>query len=123
MGYCIWGGGTFIVKKENFQTAKNALLEKWPRLCPAEMPLDDVLDICGLENAAFDEKGDLCDLYIDGRKLWDQAETLQTIAPWVEDGSRLEITGEDGDKWLWCVKDHVFYECPGEVSYRGDPYA
>jgi len=122
MSYYIYGGGNFFIKKENFPAVIQALQDKWQGLSSCNT-LDSILDHCGFEETGYDENGDLVHLAVLERKLWDQDEVLETIAPWAENESYLEMTGEDGDRWLWCVKDHKFYECPGEVSYRGDPYS
>jgi len=62
------------------------------------------------------------ELSFDYVRLDIQDELLEAISPWVEDGSRIDMTGEDGGRWLWCWKGHKFYDCPGVVTYEGDPY-
>ena len=43
--------------------------------------------------------------YFSGEKLGDDYSFFFTIAPFVEDGSYIEMLGEDGDKWRWIFKD------------------
>ena len=123
MGYAIYGGGSMRIKKENFEAVNRALLAKWPDLKQTYECTDPfcLLAACGFDEFDCDGEGNLAHLYICDRKLWDQAETLEAISPYVEE-ARLEMTGEDSEKWLWAIKDHEFYECNAIIRYDGDPF-
>ena len=125
MGYYMNGGGYAEIKKENFPVVTKVLLFKWPGLRDVGLnecsDLERVLDYCGFDVCDFDDDGNLVYLGVCERKLWDQAETLAAISPYVEE-ARLEMTGEDGEKWLWAIKDHEFYECTAIIRYDGDPF-
>jgi len=45
--------------------------------------------------------GDVTAICFDGEKLGDDEHFLRAIAPFVRDGSWIEIEGEDG-RWRWC---------------------
>ena len=45
--------------------------------------------------------GDVTSIYFDGEKLGDDEHLLRAIAPFVRDGSWIEIEGED-ERWRWC---------------------
>ena len=125
MGYYVNGGGDAEIKKENFRAVTETLLFKWPGMRDAGLnecsDLERVLDYCGFDVCDFDDDGNLVFLSVCDRRLWDQAETLAAISPYVEE-ARLEMTGEDGEKWLWAIKDYEFYECAAIIRYDGDPF-
>lgn len=54
-----------------------------------------------------DEKneGDVVGINFSGEKLGDDKVLLDAIAPFVEDGSFLQFSGEDGGAWRWVFKD------------------
>ena len=125
MSYYMYGGGYAEIKKENFQAITKTLLFKWPRMRDVGLnecsDLVRVLDYCGFDDFDFDDDGNMVYLGVCDYKLWDQAEAMAAIAPYVEK-ARLEMTGEDGEKWLWAIKDHEFYECNAIIRYDGDPF-
>ena len=47
------------------------------------------------------EDGDVTEMFFDGEKLGDDEHLLRAIAPFVKDGSWIEIEGED-ERWRWC---------------------
>jgi len=53
----------------------------------------------------FNERGDVIDLFFNGQKLGDDELLFQTIAPFVEAGSYIEILGEEGEMWRWAFDD------------------
>lgn len=87
MGYCIsMNHSEFFVSTENvgqvFAKARNA---------PYEFELDDDGNITGIEHI--------------GHNLGDDLEIFQSIAPFVAEGSFLDMSGEDGERWKWVFKD------------------
>ena len=55
------------------------------------------------------EDGNIIDIEFDGEKLGDDEELFKVLAPFVESGSYIEISGEDGDLWRWVFKDGCLY--------------
>lgn len=49
----------------------------------------------------FDEEGNVIDIEFIGEKLGDDPLLFEAIAPFVKDGSCIEMLGEDGDRWRW----------------------
>lgn len=124
MGYYANGGGTFKISKKNFEPMK-AAVQDWVRKeqpgWEADPDIECFFDYFGFE-ADLDDDGNIWYVSFPDNKIRDAADFLKIIAPWVEDGSRIEMVGEDFSAWLWAFKDHEFYECNGTVVYEGDPY-
>lgn len=51
--------------------------------------------------AYFDYEGSICDLNFSGEKLGDDEFLLSAIAPFVKDGSYIQMAGEDNEIWRW----------------------
>jgi len=51
------------------------------------------------------DDGDIIKIYFDGEKLFKQDEMFARIAPFVKDGSFVEMCGEDGHLWRWVIKN------------------
>ena len=124
MSYYANGGGSFHVNKENFEAIKEAVRLWMQDDCEEWEPHEDI-DVF-FSDFGFDvelnDDGNIEDVYYPENDISYTDDFLKIIAPYVEDGSRLYMTGEDGDHWLWCFKDHRFYECQGIVIYERDPY-
>jgi len=61
--------------------------------------------------AVVDEKtGDIVGIEHHGEKLGDDPVLWDAIAPFVESGSYIQMSGEDGNVWRWCFKDGGHYE-------------
>jgi len=68
--------------------------------------------------AELDDEGEIIELYFNGDKLaCDEDIMFQAIAPYVEDGSFIEMVGEDGDCWRWIFKDAKCKEVRAEVTW------
>ena len=52
-------------------------------------------------NIALDEEGSVVDLYFEGEKIGDDKILFDAIAPYVKEGSFIEMQGEDGALWRW----------------------
>lgn len=52
-----------------------------------------------------EETGDVVDLHFRGEKLGDDKTLFAAIAPFVESGSLIQMSGEDGGSWRWCFDD------------------
>jgi len=130
MSYYAHGGGSFHVSKENFDPLKKTV-QNWMEMVVYDdaniiwNPKADI--VCFFNDFGFDVEldgdGNIDNAYFPEGNVSDTDEFLEVIAPYVEDGSRLKMTGEDGDHWLWCFKDHKFYDCDAVITYKGDPYA
>lgn len=66
--------------------------------------LSDALQIYGF-TVTSDENGDITDIYFEYDKLRGQEEMLGIIAPYVQDGSFLQMIGEDDSMWRWVFRD------------------
>lgn len=49
--------------------------------------------------------GDVVGVTFTGENLGDEDVLWSTLAPFVEDGCRIQIFGEDGDSWVWEFSD------------------
>lgn len=47
------------------------------------------------------KNGDIDGIEFNGEKLGDDEFLFSTIAPYVEDGSYIQMRGEDGSRWRW----------------------
>lgn len=61
--------------------------------------------------------GDVVGVYFIGEKMGDDEIFLQTIAPFVLDGSYIEMAGEDGERWRWFFTGGNVYRQIGHVVY------
>ena len=67
--------------------------------------------------AQFDGEGNIVDLCFDGEKLGDDEQFFQTIAPWVKDGSYIEMSGEDGALWRWTFNNGEMREKTPDIRW------
>ena len=100
MGYCAsMNSSTFRVKTEN--TAR--ILSKMTRF-GYEPEMDDDGNIVGVEFV--------------GEKISYSEDTMfDAIAPYVEDGSFIEMTGEDGCMWRWVFKNGTCKEQRATITW------
>ena len=99
MGYCIsMNYSEFFVSTENvgrvFAKARNA---------PYEFAFDDDGNITGIEHI--------------GHNLGDDFEIFQSIAPFVAEGSFLDMSGEDGERWKWVFKGGNCHELKARLVW------
>jgi len=78
-----------------------------------------------LENKGYipeaDDDGNVIDLDFAGDKLaYDEDKMFQKIAPFVEDGSFIEMRGEDGAMWRWVFSDGKVREIKSKVIWDED---
>jgi hypothetical protein len=92
----------FMIKEENIKKAEKALKTQFQL---KERHLEDMLEELNGWSCEFDEEGNLTNIEFEGVKLHDDEEMFRTIAPFVEDGSYIEMSGEGGDLWRWIFKD------------------
>ena len=66
----------------------------------------------------FDEENNISAIYFNGEKYWDDDNTLlKTIAPYVTDGSFIEMRGEDGEVWRWVYKNNAIETHYAELTF------
>ena len=65
-----------------------------------------------------DEENNISAIYFNGEKYWDDDTTLlKTIAPYVTDGSFIEMRGEDGEVWRWVYKNNAIETHHAELTF------
>lgn len=111
MGYCMSKqSGNFAIKAENKAGAlaamrtlgKKNIRHHWlsgSEFAKAES-LKEVFEVWGW-SGEFDDDGNIVDISFDSEKLGDEIVMWVTIAPFVEAGSFIEMSGEDGNLWRW----------------------
>jgi hypothetical protein len=72
--------------------------------------LEAALEAWRWEAGLDEETGDVVHLNFQGEKMGEDEELWKAIAPFVESGSYLQISGEDGATWRWCFKGGVLSE-------------
>lgn len=100
MGYCIsMESSSFRVQTEN----TGRVLKNLERYCyTAE--LDDDGNIIGVD-------------FIGDKLSYDEEKMFQSIAPYVEDGSYIEMSGEDGARWKWAFNGGKFKEIQAKIIW------
>jgi len=127
MGYCMDQGETkFHVKAENKAKAHQAVrsLLKETAKMGGESSFGGVVtcSFCWVDMDDFraaktldaqlmtwrweaEATGDIVGLDFRGEKLGDDEVLLKALAPFVESGSFIQMSGEDGHSWRWCFDD------------------
>lgn len=68
----------------------------------------------------IDDKGNINSLMFQAEKLGQEFEMFEVIAPFVKDGSYIEMHGEDGATWRWAFKKGKCLEQHAKLSYDND---
>lgn len=68
--------------------------------------------------AEQDKDGNIAYLYFEGDKLGDEETLFDAIAPYVKDGSYLEMSGEDGARWRWGFEDGKCKEREAHIDFE-----
>lgn len=105
----------FFLPVEDRMDAHNAAIEA----LEGEDGLDliEVLQHHGFEVVCSD-KGDISGLsFPTSSSFGTEHDLLQAIAPWVEEGSFIEMTGEDDSVWRWYFDGLNCQHQPGRVVY------
>ncbi len=111
MGYCMTQRAEdFVLKKENQEAAFLAVQElgktgqdfHWVKAEDFKNMTDifSTLDEWRWEPST-DDDGNIVSLNFTGEKLGADLTLFNTIAPYVESGSFVEMEGEDGSLWRW----------------------
>jgi len=75
----------------------------------------DALDVWRWE-ADMDENG-ICDISFTGEKYGDDQILFDAIAPYVEDGSYIQMCGEEAEIWRWIFKNGKCCEVPATLIF------
>ena len=135
MGYDMWCmESNFRILKENQEKALEAIKElagKETITGPWDSHFSwvhtkDFLEARHVENALdawrwtaeFDEHGDISGIDFDGEKLGDESVLFNAIAPFVVEGSYIQMGGEDQYSWRWVFVDNRCVEIPGKTTYN-----
>jgi len=65
----------------------------------------------------FNERGDISSIGFEGEKLGDEDVLFNAIAPFVVEGSYIQMGGEDQYSWRWVFVDNRCVEIPGKTTY------
>lgn len=68
----------------------------------------------------FDEQGNVTKLTFTGEKFGDDIKLFNTIAPFVQTNSFIEMRGEDGAQWTWTFQDNHVSETFHQTSIYDD---
>jgi len=134
MGYCInQVGGNFDIKAGNVEAAAQALRDMpnpgkdhWPPNRYSWMSddwqeagdLSNLLDEWRWEaDVDHDNGGAIIGLNFHGEKAGDDLAMFQAIAPHVEPGSYVEMTGEEGERWRWTFDGETCKEVQANISF------
>lgn len=145
MGYCIrMSDSKFCIKKENCDGALQAAKQlgngsnhpqargstyengKTTKRFFSWMNDVDVTQWAHIKNAMdewrypckIDSDGNVVKIEFDGEKIGQEEILFNAIAPFVESGSYIEMTGEDGAKWRWVFDGKTCDEKQAKVSYE-----
>lgn len=126
MGYYANGGGQMHINKENFDALVEAY-HNWTKqggydTSDSVRSVDDMFDNECFTDIDYGDSGNIEWLFFPEEKWRYTSEFLEMIAPFVENGSHMEFTGEDGEMWRVSYLDHKYYETSGVVTFPGDPY-
>jgi len=107
----------FFIKKSNFQRAL-ARLRKNPDISVSgAKTLPDAFRDLGWE-PEINNDGDIEYLYTHHYKLHDEdLSMLKAVAPCVEAGSYIEMSGEEGYIWRWVFNGQTFREVTPEITW------
>lgn len=78
--------------------------------------LEEALDEWRWE-ADLDNDGNITKLSFVGEKLGDDKHLFNVLAPYIEDGSFIEMRGEDGYMWRWIFENGMCKEIEGKVTF------
>lgn len=68
----------------------------------------------------FDSEGNICDLNFSGEKLGDDEILLNAIAPFVKEGSYIQMAGEDDVMWRWKFSADKMLEIHPKITWEDD---
>lgn len=80
---------------------------------------NDIKEIfkCWRWHVDTDDQGNIESIYFEGQKLGDDEYLFKAIAPFVKDGSYIEMSGEDGALWRWVFKNGQCREVYATITW------
>jgi len=66
----------------------------------------------------LDAERNVTGIHFDGEKAGDDKILFDVIAPFVEEGSYIEMSGEDGERWRWLFAGDICIQQKGRVVYE-----
>jgi hypothetical protein len=115
------------MNKENEESSLQALQNLFANgFDAAWVSSDKVLNATSFEEAinecrygiSRDSDGNINDVYFDGEKLGSDDKILDTIAPFVEKDSYIQMLGEDGSIWRWVFDGENVDEISPKIDWR-----
>lgn len=122
MGYCMrLVGSRFEIYRGHFTATYEAAMEyahsvHWADVSDCRL-LPDVMRHLRWE-LVFSPEGDVSDIRFEGEKLWGDDKLFAALAPFVRDGSYIEMVGEDGHRWRWTFKDGKMTKRSGVMVWK-----
>lgn len=65
-----------------------------------------------------DDSGNVDEIEFWGEKLGDDEELFKAIAPFVKEGSFIEMSGEEGHRWRWSFDGTTCVSQEGKTTYE-----
>lgn len=123
MGYYIsQREADFTIKKENFPAVlkiiKGLELGGWCTDIPKNADIKEAFE-CWRWEVDYDSHGNISSIYFTGEKhSGDEEGFLKAIAPYVEAGSYIEMSGEEGEIWRWVFDGHNCEEVTAGLDWE-----
>jgi hypothetical protein len=132
MGYCIrLQNAEFRIRQEDKRLAHTAVMEIDDQRVQGEIADEirdhDDTDTLAIVVSAFgwklveDAYDNVVSIRHDGEKAWREKELFDALAPYVEDGCFVEVTGEDGDHFRWAFKNGLCVQQQAIISWEDLP--
>jgi len=130
MGYTInQAGAKFKMHRGDLRAAYRAVLklfeggndQRWVKVRDSKEwnNIGDALNDYGYE-PTFDEDFNIIDIQFQGEKMGAEDKMFRAIAPFVEKGSYIEMTGDEGAHWRWVFNGKQMKEVHAEVPWEDD---
>ena len=125
MGYYVQQRDSdFEIKAENCAGALAAVKAlrddySWVNNCEvaSSTTLEDAIEAWNWEAVVGDD-GSIFDIRFAASKAGDEEVLFKALAPFVEDGSFIEMVGEEGEIWRWSFRGGSLHEEDGQVTFE-----
>lgn len=84
----------------------------------AAITFEDAMKEWGYPVSSNGANGDIDDIGFEGEKIGQEDFLFRAIAPYVTDGSYIEMVGEDGALWRWSWARGEFHEQEAVISWK-----
>lgn len=144
MGYCIdMRSASFCIKKDNIPKALKAMKSMakdtskggggasfggkttisfaWvdTKELVKVKTIEEAFAVWGYPVERGEKGGDVSEIYYEFEKIGDERQMFEVIAPYVERGSYLEMSGEDNETWQWYFNGRELEELSATLDYGG----